>query len=178
MPGSGSAHSAPTIAASRSAYSPAAAAASRAMSSAARTEYRGEQNGSSATRARSPPTVSIVTTPPASGRATRPRTSIPAAAASGRTASNRAGLSWLPAITTTGRHRTQRQEGPRDHRLGFGRRRRRLVEVAGHDDQVDGLGRRDLGDLREHADVLGEPGLTADGLAHVPVGRVQDPHEP
>ena len=116
------------------------------MSCAVRMTERCEQNGSIAIRALSPPAHSSSITPPSSGRRGSPSTVMPSAANSGRTASKRCGLSWLPAITTTLRAGVaQGEQRPQHERFGLGGRRRGLVQVAGDEHEVDPLG---VGDAR------------------------------
>ncbi len=76
-----------------------------------------------------------------------------------------------------GARRAQREQRIPDHPLGVGERCRRLEQVAGDEHEVDGLGRRDARDLREHGPVLVEAGFAAQRLADVPVGGVQNLHD-
>ena len=98
-------------------------------------------------------------------------------AITGRSASNWWGLSWLPAITTTLAPVSRRSSsGAQRDGLRVGARSRRLVDVAGDDDHVDGLLTRDPGDLGEHLRVLVEARLALQPLADVPVGGVEQLH--
>ena len=98
----------------------------------------------------------------------------------GATASRRAALSWLPAITTTGRVPLARQREQRvvHDALGLRRRRGGVEQVAGDEHDVDRLGLGDPGDLGQHGRVLVDARAPpADRLAHVPVGGVQELHQ-
>ncbi len=75
--------------------------ASWPMSCSVRMIPRCERNGTSATRTESPERPTTSTTPPSAGRRGAPITTTPNAANTGRTASNRGALSWLPEMTMT-----------------------------------------------------------------------------
>ena len=51
-----------------------------------------------------------------------------------------------------------------------------VVDVAGHDEQVDFTLGRDANDIVEDGLVLAIPSIPPEGLSDVPVARVQDPH--
>ena len=60
--------------------------------------------------------------------------------------------------------------------LGLRRRRGRVEQVTGDEDQLACLVLRDGDQLAEHRLRLAEARPTTQGLAHVPVGRMEDPH--
>src|SRR6185437_8423141 len=70
----------------------------------------------------------------------------------------------------------QREQRADDELLGVGAGRRRLVQVTGHQHGVDLSLPGDPHDLGQHLALLGQPVVTLEGLADVPVRGVQETH--
>jgi hypothetical protein len=72
--------------------------------------------------------------------------------------------------------RPQIEQCSPDEALGIRRRRRGVEQVAHDQHHVDGLGARHRDDLGQHAALLIETALSAQRLADMPVGGVEEPH--
>ena len=70
----------------------------------------------------------------------------------------------------------KRRQRPRDDPGRLRRRARRVVQVAGDDDEVGAFRPRDVDDLGQGGDVIVHSGLSFEDLPDVPVRGVQDPH--
>ena len=149
-----------------------------AISWAARTAYRWDRNGTIATLTGSPVDRAVNEyTPPLSLARAWPYRWMPATSISGLYASKVPAWSWFPAIAITSMpSRGQRQQRLHDEPLRVRGRDGGVVDVAGDQDRVDGVGAGVPDDLGEHRLVLVEPVAALEGLPDVPVGGVEELH--
>ena len=76
-----------------------------------------------------------------------------------------------------GRDRAKLEQRSIDERFRIRRRRGRFVEISRHQYQFRMFTPCDVRDLRQHRGLFIEAGLPSDRLAHVPVRRMQNPHD-
>ena len=85
-------------------------------------------------------------------------------------------------VVVAGDHRHLRpgpdhvQQPPINHGLGVGRRAGRVEQVAGQDHQIDGALADQPNNLVDHRPMLISPAVAPDGLPHMPITGMQQPH--